>query len=108
MFVSAKHRYDGDLNQGFSLTILDTDFEEVITNLPIQKMSGYDEGWRFDILTPLVECYQRRDLNVASNMSIWLTQHQNATNSLDLNLIIRQHPILQSYRQDIEKYLTLL
>ena len=106
MFVSAKHQYT-DLATDFSLQVIDTDFEELIPNLPIRKINQGQDGWSFDVITPLVKCYERRNLNVAANMVIWLMQHRNITRTLDLDLIIMGHPVLEPYRRDIEKYLAL-
>jgi hypothetical protein len=110
MFVGSKgigYTYvDGDRHytkrQGYQYRIVDTDFEEIA--LAERK----DNGTTYDIITPMVKCYERRTLPVAKNMMLYIRQIMQGNPLITLDRVMNAHPELAKYREDIEKLLLLM
>jgi hypothetical protein len=82
--------------------LVDSDFTE-----RLQPITSSDHS--LDTITPIVECYERRELNVPGNMALhyrWVESGMTAP--LNFEKVMIGHPILHKYRHDIEKLLLLM
>lgn len=98
MFVEYKWR--SYTEPGLSLTLVDTEFEETFTGRPV------DDKLSVDVLTPIVEIYEKRNKSVPLNVVRYIQSRMGAPR--DVNRVINAHPILHKYREDIEKLMLLV
>lgn len=103
MFISYQYILTDSTYQYYDCTIVDTDFEETDS---LEK-PGYDSVADF-----IIETYEKRNLNVASNLVRWLMYEKAFSTKHHLDYIMRsisyssEH--FDRYKVDVEKLLLLL
>jgi hypothetical protein len=81
-------------------TLIDTEFKEELS-------CRLHKGGGWDIITAIVQCYERRKLSVAKNMLLYLRTVMEI-NCVSYDLVMETHPALAKYRNEIDKLMLLL
>lgn len=107
MFVDVVYIYGSGppSNRGWTLRVIDTDFEDTIV---VHMAATADAA---DYATPLIELYARRKLPIAANLARYVVSQIKKGEAYPGSVLkehIKHVPAFAKYKDEIEKYLLLL
>lgn len=104
MFKDYKYKHLGYDTKKYSITIIDSEFEEVINSFD----NAYDAKI---VVETIIKTYSSRSLNVPYNLFLYMLKITNKVNFWNIKNLIKYYqkyiPEYQQYHSQIEKYLLL-